>query len=54
MDLVLMRVLWLVFALGTGVGFLVYIAAWIALPSDAGFPPQAFDVIARPPLSQRR
>jgi phage shock protein C len=36
-DLVLMRVLWLVFALGTGVGFLVYLAAWIALPSDAGY-----------------
>ena len=54
MDLVLMRVLWLVFALGTGVGFLVYIAAWIALPSDAGFPLQSYDAIAPPPLPQRR
>jgi phage shock protein C len=39
MDLVLMRVLWLVIAFSTGVGFLVYIAAWIALPSDYGYEP---------------
>jgi phage shock protein C len=54
MDIVLMRVLWLVFALGTGVGFLVYIAAWIALPSDAGYPSQAYEAVAPPPLPQRR
>jgi phage shock protein PspC (stress-responsive transcriptional regulator) len=54
MDLVLMRVLWLVFALGTGVGFLVYIAAWIALPSDAAYVPQTYDAIAPPALPQRR
>ena len=36
MDIVLMRVLWLAIALGTGVGFLVYIGAWIVLPSDMG------------------
>lgn len=40
MDIVLMRVLWLVFAIGTGVGFLVYLAAWIALPSDTGYEAQ--------------
>lgn len=35
-DVVLMRVIWLGVALGTGVGFLVYLAAWIVIPSDAG------------------
>jgi phage shock protein C len=38
-DIVLMRVIWLVFAFGTGVGFLVYLGAWIALPSDYGYGP---------------
>jgi phage shock protein PspC (stress-responsive transcriptional regulator) len=35
-DVVLMRVLWLGIALCTGIGFLVYLAAWIVIPSDAG------------------
>ncbi|HVV43708.1 MAG TPA: PspC domain-containing protein [Bryobacteraceae bacterium] len=35
-DVVLVRVLWLGIALATGVGFLVYLAAWIVIPSDAG------------------
>lgn len=35
-DLAFTRILWLAIALGTGVGFLVYLAAWIILPSDAG------------------
>ena len=35
-DVVLMRVLWLGIAICTGVGFLAYLAAWIAIPSDAG------------------
>jgi phage shock protein C len=39
MDLVLMRVIWLAIALGTGVGFLVYLGAWIVLPSDKGLEP---------------
>ena len=39
-DIVLMRVLWLAVAIGTGVGFLVYLAAWIAIPSDHGAYPQ--------------
>lgn len=34
-DLAFTRILWLAIALGTGVGFLVYLAAWIVLPSDA-------------------
>jgi phage shock protein C len=39
MDLVLMRILWLGIALCTGVGFGVYIAAWIIIPSDYGYEP---------------
>ncbi len=35
-NVVLIRVLWLGIAICTGVGFLVYLAAWIVLPSDAG------------------
>src|ERR1700691_5624975 len=35
-DVVLVRVLWLGIALCTGVGFLVYLAAWIVIPSDYG------------------
>lgn len=35
MDITLMRVLWLAIAICTGVGFIVYLAAWIILPSDA-------------------
>jgi phage shock protein C len=35
-DVTLMRILWLAFALGTGVGFIVYLAAWIIVPSDRG------------------
>jgi phage shock protein C len=38
-DVVLMRVLWLGIGLCTGVGFLVYLAAWIVIPSDYGFEP---------------
>ena len=34
-DVVLVRVLWLGIALCTGVAFLLYIAAWIVVPSDA-------------------
>jgi len=34
-DVVLMRVLWLAVAICTGIGFLVYLAAWIVIPSDA-------------------
>ena len=33
-DVTLMRVLWLVIALGTGIGFLAYLVAWIAMPKD--------------------
>jgi phage shock protein C len=37
MDVVLMRVLWLAVALCSGgIGFLVYLGAWIVIPSDNG------------------
>jgi len=35
-DVTMVRVLWLGIALCTGVGFLVYLAAWIVVPSDHG------------------
>jgi phage shock protein C len=35
-DVILVRVLWLCVALGTGVGFLAYLAAWMIMPSDDG------------------
>lgn len=38
-DIILVRVLWLAIALGTGVGFIAYLAAWIAVPSDRGQEP---------------
>jgi phage shock protein C len=39
MDVTLLRVLWLIVALCTGIGFIAYLVAWIALPSDEfGYP----------------
>lgn len=35
-DVTLVRILWLVVALMAGVGFIVYLAAWIAMPKDEG------------------
>lgn len=35
-DVTLMRVIWLILAFGTGVGFIGYIIAWIAMPKDYG------------------
>lgn len=36
MDVTLMRILWLTFALIWGVGFIAYLVAWIAMPKDYG------------------
>jgi phage shock protein C len=48
-DVVLMRVLWLGLAIGTGgVGFLVYLAAWIVIPGDCGVEAREV-VVARTP-----
>ncbi len=35
-DVTLIRVLWLVAAFATGVGFIAYLVAWIIIPSDYG------------------
>jgi phage shock protein C len=40
-DVTLVRVLWLVVSLLTGVGFIVYLIAWIAMPKDYGPAPSA-------------
>jgi len=45
MDVTLMRVLWLIVALGTGIFFIVYIVAWIAMPRD--YEPVATTVVQR-------
>jgi phage shock protein C len=43
LDVTLMRILWLVAALFTGIGFIAYIIGWIAMPKDYTQPPaQAF------------
>jgi phage shock protein C len=39
-DVILVRVVWLAIALGTGVGFIAYAAAWLVMPSDRGYQPQ--------------
>lgn len=33
-DVTLMRVIWLVLAFGTGVGFIGYLIAWIVMPKE--------------------
>ena len=35
-DVTLVRILWLCVAVMGGVGFIVYLAAWIAMPKDEG------------------
>ena len=40
-DVTLIRVLWLVVAFSTGLGFLAYLVAWIVIPSDHGLEPRA-------------
>ncbi len=33
-DVVLIRIVWLIVAFSTGVGFIAYLVAWIVMPSD--------------------
>jgi len=35
-DVTLMRVIWLILAFGTGLGFIGYIVGWIVMPKDYG------------------
>lgn len=45
-DVVLVRVLTLAVAICTGVGFFVYLAAWIVIPSDNGLEPRELTIQA--------
>lgn len=40
-DVILVRTVWLVIALATGIGFLAYFAAWMIMPSDYGLAQRA-------------
>jgi phage shock protein C len=33
-DVTLMRILWIILALFTGIGFIAYLVAWICMPKD--------------------
>src|SRR5262245_50360833 len=35
-DVILVRIVWLCFAIFTGVGFIAYFVAWILMPKDYG------------------
>ncbi len=49
-DVSLMRVLWLLVAIFTGVGFIAYLVAWIAMPAEANLPiPTVAPGTAAPP-----
>lgn len=37
LDVVLVRIAWLTVALVTGVGFVAYLVAWIAMPKDSQY-----------------
>ncbi len=47
-DMILVRVIWLAIALGTGFGFLAYLVAWIIMPSDRHYYASAVAMTARP------
>ena len=47
MDVTLMRIIWLAGALGTGVGFLAYLIAWLLMPKDEA-PRMGFTASAAP------
>jgi phage shock protein PspC (stress-responsive transcriptional regulator) len=34
MDVTLLRILWLLIAIFTGIGFIAYIVAWLIMPKD--------------------
>lgn len=49
MDVSLMRILWLVVSIFTGIGFVAYLAAWIAMPAETSLPMPAASTSAPPP-----
>jgi phage shock protein C len=48
-DPVLIRVVWLALAFGTGIGFIGYLIAWIVMPKDPGGVPLPAREFARYP-----
>jgi phage shock protein C len=48
-DVTLMRVIWLILAFGTGLGFIGYIIGWIVMPKYYG--PPSTDVLPANPGS---
>ena len=38
LDVILVRILWLAVALGTGIGFIAYVIAWIIMPRERTTP----------------
>ncbi len=40
-DVTLIRIVFLVLALGTGIGFIAYLVAWIVMPADTDAAPAA-------------
>jgi phage shock protein C len=38
-DVTLVRIIWLAVAIGTGIGFIAYLVAWLLMPSDHGLAP---------------
>jgi phage shock protein C len=57
-DITLMRVIWLILAFGTGVGFVAYVVAWIVMPKEYAPPVVAavpvVDPGSWPATSERR
>ena len=47
LDVILVRIIFLVLAFGTGVGFIAYLVAWIVMPSDADRPPAPSGEVVR-------
>jgi phage shock protein C len=48
MDVSIMRILWLVLAIFTGVGFIAYLVAWVAMPGEEFLVMPAANAGARP------
>jgi phage shock protein C len=52
-DVMLVRIIFLVLAFGTGIGFIAYLIAWIVMPSDEGRDPVATAPVQRQVYSAR-
>jgi phage shock protein C len=47
-DVTLMRIIWLLVAIFTGVGFIAYLIAWVAMPRDCTTPAASQSPVATP------